>query len=143
MTLSLRQVSDRLGLDIEQIKTLCMYKMDSLKDTYKMITNALYIQEDDILDMYCESVSDSVSLLYLYFIFIVLARFVDSWTGGVSCWPQNPRQWEEPLRQVRQDIDQLPVGVTFEGVQVRSQIPRHVHEERRRLLQMHLLLGDW
>lgn len=57
MPLSLRQVADRLGLEIEVIQKLSMFKMDTLKENKQRLDNTLYLQEDDLLYAYKFDVS--------------------------------------------------------------------------------------
>jgi hypothetical protein len=44
MSLSLRAVAQRLGLELEQVKTLSKFKLKSLKETWKRVLNTYLIQ---------------------------------------------------------------------------------------------------
>lgn len=44
MSLSLRAVAQRLGLELEQVKTLGKFKLKSLKETCKRVLNTYLIQ---------------------------------------------------------------------------------------------------
>ena len=49
MNLSLRAVAARLSLELEQVKTLGKFKMESLKESWKRVFNTYLIQNDDLM----------------------------------------------------------------------------------------------
>lgn len=67
MTITLRSIADRLGLQIEQLKALCKVKMQNLSDQSKRVVTTNLIQEDDRLYLLQHNLQVEVSFKFFIF----------------------------------------------------------------------------